>query len=98
MRSFGSPLVLVWLWLFCTPALGADPIAPGSYFDSSGRDDVLAGGVSVSMSFGVSASEQGETFDYESLFAKADAALYQAKQNGRDQICLAGSGALAALV
>jgi proline iminopeptidase len=47
MGWFGSPLALLWLWLCCTPALGADPAAPGSYFDASGRDDVLAGGVKL---------------------------------------------------
>lgn len=45
MRWFGSPLVLLWGWLCCTPAVGADSVASRSYFDSSGRDDVLAGGV-----------------------------------------------------
>lgn len=45
MRWFRSPSVLVSLLLSCAPAIGADSVAPGSYFDSSGRDDVLAGGV-----------------------------------------------------
>jgi proline iminopeptidase len=47
MRSLGSPFVLLSLLLSCAPALGADRVAPGSYFDSTGRDDVLAGGVKV---------------------------------------------------
>jgi len=46
MRWFGGPLVLVWL-LFSCAALGADSVVPGSYFDSSGRDDVLSGGVKL---------------------------------------------------
>ena len=46
MRWFGGPLVLVWL-LFSCAALGADNVVPGSYFDSSGRDDVLSGGVKL---------------------------------------------------
>lgn len=37
----------------------------------------------ASLSCGVSASGGGEPFDYELVFARADAALYQAKQNGR---------------
>jgi diguanylate cyclase (GGDEF)-like protein len=59
----------------------------------------VAGGVSVTMSFGVGASGRGETFDYQTVFGAADAALYRAKQNGRDQVCLAGrdSSALASL-
>jgi proline iminopeptidase len=47
MRWFGSPSVLLFVWLGCAPAIGADPVAPGAYFDSSGRDDVLAGGVKL---------------------------------------------------
>jgi proline iminopeptidase len=47
MRWLGSPCLLVSLLLTCASALAADNIAPGSYFDSSGRDDVLAGGVKL---------------------------------------------------
>jgi proline iminopeptidase len=47
MRWFGSPFVLVWLMLSCAPAIGAERVAPSSYFDSSGRDDVLSGGVKL---------------------------------------------------
>ena len=46
-------------------------------------------GLSVTMSLGAAASEPGETFDYEAVFAKADAALYRAKQSGRDRVCSA---------
>jgi diguanylate cyclase (GGDEF)-like protein len=49
----------------------------------------LAGGVSITMSFGVDASRRGEPFDYARVFAQADAALYEAKHSGRDRICLA---------
>ena len=47
MRSTGRPSVLAWVWLACAPAIAADSVTPGSYFDSSGRDDVLAGGVKL---------------------------------------------------
>jgi PleD family two-component response regulator len=40
------------------------------------------------MSFGVGASRNGERFDYGAVFKTADAALYRAKGNGRDQVCL----------
>jgi diguanylate cyclase (GGDEF)-like protein len=49
----------------------------------------LAGGVSITMSFGVDASRRGEAFDYARVFARADGALYEAKHRGRDRICLA---------
>jgi len=48
----------------------------------------VAGGVAITMSFGVGASENGEPFNYEKVFAMADQALYRAKHNGRDQVCL----------
>ena len=47
MRWSGSLFVLLWWLLSCGPAIGADHVAPSSYFDSSGRDDVLSGGVKL---------------------------------------------------
>jgi diguanylate cyclase (GGDEF)-like protein len=51
--------------------------------------ETVAGGVPVTMSFGVSASAPDETFDYSTVFARADAALYRAKREGRDRVRLA---------
>ena len=48
-------------------------------------------GREVTMSFGVSASLPGEDFDYEHQFALADAALYAAKDAGRNRVGLAAS-------
>jgi diguanylate cyclase (GGDEF)-like protein len=42
-------------------------------------------GLRVTMSFGVAASA-GQGFDFDSLFARADAALYAAKRGGRDWV------------
>jgi diguanylate cyclase (GGDEF)-like protein len=50
--------------------------------------DSVAGGLNVTMSFGVGASRRGEDFDYATVFKSADAALYRAKRKGRDQVCL----------
>jgi len=47
----------------------------------------VGGGVEVTLSLGVSASERGDAFDYAVVFAEADAALYQAKRLGRDRVC-----------
>jgi diguanylate cyclase (GGDEF)-like protein len=48
----------------------------------------VGGGVEVTLSLGVSASQRGEVFDYAAVFAEADAALYEAKRLGRDRVCL----------
>ena len=54
-------------------------------------------GVPVTMSFGLAATQPGEAFDYEHTFARADAALYEAKRDGRDRVCCAGVEAHEAL-
>jgi diguanylate cyclase (GGDEF)-like protein len=46
----------------------------------------MAAGVQLTMSFGVSASERGSEFNYDEVFVVADAALYEAKRGGRDQV------------
>ncbi len=77
-------------------------LVPGSDIDSTLllahrlRDGVaeerFGGGLVVTMSFGVSASCHGERFNYSAVFARADAALYRAKESGRDRVCSAADG------
>jgi diguanylate cyclase (GGDEF)-like protein len=50
-------------------------------------------GVEMTMSFGVSASPSGHQFDYRSVFAAADAGLYEAKRSGRNRVCIEESPA-----
>jgi diguanylate cyclase (GGDEF)-like protein len=45
-------------------------------------------GLPVTMSCGVAATAPGEAFDYQTVFARADAALYAAKRSGRDCVRL----------
>jgi diguanylate cyclase (GGDEF)-like protein len=47
------------------------------------------GGQAVTLSFGVSASRYGDIFEYDRVFEQADAALYRAKNGGRNQVCVA---------
>jgi diguanylate cyclase (GGDEF)-like protein len=50
----------------------------------------LGDGHEVTMSLGVSATRPGTAWEYEPLFAAADAALYRAKAEGRDRVCGGG--------
>jgi diguanylate cyclase (GGDEF)-like protein len=44
-------------------------------------------GQDVTMSFGVAACTAEVPFDFDALYATADAALYRAKHGGRDRVC-----------
>jgi diguanylate cyclase (GGDEF)-like protein len=73
-------------------------LLPGSDIEQSARlaeqlrqgvaGNGVAGGLDITMSFGVSASDRGQPFDYAEVFKAADAALYRAKRSGRDRVCL----------
>ncbi len=71
-------------------------LLPGSDLDQAAQlaDGLRAGvgagraasGVPITISVGVGASRPGEEFDYQSVFAEADAALYRAKRAGRNRV------------
>ncbi len=63
-------------------AIGTDPLGPD---------------VAVTISLGVCASSPGQGFDYKSVFARADEALYEAKRGGRDRVCVAADARVAVL-
>jgi diguanylate cyclase (GGDEF)-like protein len=76
---------------------GADPDHAADVAEDlrAAIESMPVAGLHVTMSFGVAGSTPGE-FDYESVFAEADMALYEAKHAGRNRVCTRGSVALAA--
>lgn len=56
------------------------------------RESPLAG-VPTTVSFGLATSDPGRPFSYETVFARADAALYEAKRAGGDRVVVADSPA-----
>jgi len=64
------------------------------------ESEPVGGVIQMTMSFGVSGSQAGQRFDYDQVFAAADAALFEAKRAGRNQVftrSTAGNGAGPAL-
>lgn len=53
-------------------------------------EKTMGDSINLTISFGVNASPQGEGFDYDAVFAGADAALYAAKQDGGNRVRAAG--------
>jgi diguanylate cyclase (GGDEF)-like protein len=46
-------------------------------------------GLAVTISCGVAAASTEDPFDYDLLFSRADRSLYEAKQGGRNRVCVA---------
>jgi diguanylate cyclase (GGDEF)-like protein len=70
-------------------ATAADAAAVAETLRQAVAAEPLAAGRRMTMSFGVSASGAGGGFDFDAVFAEADAALYEAKRSGRDAVCCA---------
>jgi diguanylate cyclase (GGDEF)-like protein len=58
---------------------------------SAVRDEPI-GDLRITVSLGVAASDASDAFDFGRLFGAADAALYEAKREGRDRVRRSGSG------
>jgi diguanylate cyclase (GGDEF)-like protein len=58
--------------------------------------EAISGGVEVTLSLGVAASERAQRFDYGEIFGEADVALYAAKRDGRNLVRIAHRPGIAA--
>jgi diguanylate cyclase (GGDEF)-like protein len=71
-------------FLLVLPGSGLpEAVALADQLSAAVADEPL-GGLRITISCGVAASAPGSTFAYEEVFAAADAALYEAKGDGRD--------------
>ncbi|MGH9452142.1 MAG: GGDEF domain-containing response regulator [Terriglobia bacterium] len=52
--------------------------------------ETTGGAIRITLSLGVAAMSEGSPPDYQTLLRLADAALYRAKEAGRDRTCMAG--------
>jgi diguanylate cyclase (GGDEF)-like protein len=81
---------------FVVLLLGATPAAAAALAEqlraAVAGDPII--GLDVTVSLGVAASAPGSTFIWDEVFARADAALYQAKAQGRDRVCSEDPAAL----
>ncbi len=59
---------------------------------ANAADGGAAGAIPVTISIGLAVAEAGDA-SFDQLLARADAALYQAKAEGRNRVCEAGSAA-----
>jgi diguanylate cyclase (GGDEF)-like protein len=68
--------------------LGASPAATAATAEQlrAAVADAPICGLDVTMSIGVAATSPGDPFVWDEVFSRADAALYRAKEDGRDQV------------
>lgn len=82
-------------FLVVLPGANADHAAIVAEDLRAAIESMPVAGLHATMSFGVAASAPGD-FDYESVFAEADVALYEAKHAGRNCVRTRGAITLAA--
>lgn len=90
LRTQGRALDLIYRiggeeFLMLLPGASLDDTAAHAEALRSALGEAPIGDVAMTVSCGVSASRPG-AFDFQRVFDRADAALYEAKQAGRDQV------------
>ena len=74
-------------FLVLLPGAGVEAAVELAEAMRAGVEAAPLGSHRVTMSFGAAASSPGEVFDFEAVFAAADASLYEAKHGGRNRVC-----------
>ena len=79
-------------FLILIPGLGLPETADlAERLRRSVAEHVYANGIRVTMSLGVTTSTAGPELDFRSLWEDVDAALYEAKREGRNQVRVTGA-------